>query len=111
MNDAAKNGIGCGVLFLLFVLGFAALDADTLANIMTWGIALSIPLGIARFMFRNLFEDYGWWIWGTMWAGAIVLGFVAPIKTSGEAEKPSEPDKGMASGAVRVSAEIGRAHV
>ena len=105
MNDAAKNGIGCGVLFLLFVLGFAALDADTLANIMTWGIALSIPLGIARFMFRNLFEDYGWWIWGTMWAGAIVLGFVAPIKTSGEAEKPSEPDKGMASGAVRVSAD------
>ena len=108
MNDAAKNGIGCGVLFLLFVVGFVALDADTLANIMAWGIALSIPLGIARFMFRDLFEDYGWWIWGGMWLGAIVLGFVAPIgnsEKSGAKDAAIESGKGLDSGSVKISAE------
>ena len=111
MNDAAKNGIGCGVLFLLFIVGFAALDADTLANIMAWGIALSIPLGIARFIFRDLFEDFGWWIWGGMWLGAIALGFLAPIgESSDDGTKPksataSESGKDMESGSVRVSAD------
>ena len=57
MNNVAKNGIGCGGLFLLFIVGVAALPSDTMANIMAWGIMMALPLGIARFIFRDLFES------------------------------------------------------
>ena len=109
MNDTAKNGIGCGVLFLLFVVGFALLPENTFVNIMAWGIALSIPLGIGRFIFRDLFEDFGWWIWGGAWLGAIVLGFLVPIGESGKSDTKDAPvaesGKGLDSGSVKVSAD------
>ena len=109
MNNVAKNGIGCGVLFLLFIVGVAALPSDTMANIMAWGIMMALPLGIARFIFRDLFEGYGWWIWATMWAGAVLLGLFAPIETSkkdGGDEKPrAEETSKVETGSVKVSAD------
>ena len=112
MNDAAKNGLGCGVLFLLFVVGMLALPSEKLAAIMAWAIFFSIPMGIARFIFKDLFEDYGWWIWGTMWVASVVLGLTVQLdslnKPSGKEVKDTptvESGKGLDSGSVKISAD------
>ena len=112
MNDVAKRGIGCGVLCLLFVVGILALPSEKFAAIMAWAILFSIPMGIARFIFKDLFEDYGWWIWGTMWAASVVLGLTVQLdslnKPSGNEVKDTptvESGKGLDSGSVKVSAD------
>ena len=110
MNDVAKRGIGCGVLCLLFVVGILALPSEKFAAIMAWAILFSIPMGIARFFFKDLFEDYGWWIWGTMWAASVVLGLTvkldSPNKPGGKKDTPTvESGKGLDSGSVKVSAD------
>ena len=109
MNTTAKNGIGCGLLFLLFIAGVIALPTDTMAAIMAWGIMMAIPLGIARFFFRDIFEDYGWWIWAVMWSGAVLLGLFAPIdsstKSGGERPQSAESGKDMEGGSVKISAD------
>jgi len=111
MNDVAKRGIGCGVLILLFVVGVLALPTEKFAAIMAWAILFSIPMGIARFFFKDLFEDYGWWIWGTMWAASVVLGLTVQIDSGKKGEKdvkdtPAvESGKGLGSGSVKVSAD------
>ena len=106
MNDVAKRGIGCGVLCLLFVVGILALPSEKFAAIMAWAILFSIPMGIARFFFKDLFEDYGWWIWGTMWATSVVLGLTvkldSPNKPGGRKTRPPwNPAKGWTAVASR----------
>ena len=110
MNDVAKRGIGCGVLILLFVVGVLVLPSEKLAAIMAWAILFSIPMGIARFFFKDIFEDYGWWIWGTMWAASVVLGLTVQLdstnKPGGKKDTPSvESGKGLDGGSVKVSVD------
>ena len=74
MNETAARGLGClGMVAALALLAWL-LPTDMFAGIMALAIFLSIPMGFARWVLRDLFEDYGWWIWGAFWVVCLVFG-------------------------------------
>ena len=73
MNKVVKNGIGCGLLSVLFIVAVVALPEDITVPILAWAIVLSIPLGIANAIMWRFFSSYGWWIWSFMWIAAIAF--------------------------------------
>ena len=91
MNETAARGLGClGMVAALALLAWL-LPTDMFAGIMALAIFLSIPMGIARWVLRDLFEDYGGWIWGAFWAVCLVFGPMLPRWMDEGAEGGDEP--------------------
>lgn len=104
MNETAARGLGClGMAAALALLAWL-LPTDMFAGIMALAIFLSIPMGIARWVLRDLFEDYGWWIWGAFWAVCLVFGPMLPRWMDEGAEGGDEP---VAAGVVADGGEEG----
>ena len=108
MNKVVKNGIGCGLLSVLFVVAVVALPEDITIPIMAWAILLSIPIGIANAVMWRFFSSYGWWIWSVMWIAAIVLGLVKPLAAGDDdpdGTKAEAKSAEMETGGVKISAD------
>ncbi len=74
MNESAARGVGCLGMVAVWLSLAWLLPTDMFAGIMALAILLSIPMGFARWVLRDLFEDYGWWIWGAFWVVCLVFG-------------------------------------
>ena len=104
MNETAARGLGClGMVAALALLAWL-LPTDMFAGIMALAIFLSIPMGFARWVLRDLFEDYGWWIWGAFWVVCLVFGPMLPRWMDEGAEGGDEP---VAAGVVADGGEEG----
>ena len=91
MNETAARGLGClGMVAALALLAWL-LPTDMFAGIMALAIFLSIPMGFSRWVLRDLFEDYGWWIWGAFWVVCLVFGPMLPRWMDEGAEGGDEP--------------------
>ena len=75
-----KNfGIGCGLFILLAILAAVVLPADRGVSITAYAFLFGIPVFVISF-FVEKFDRVKWYVWGAVWAAAILLGIFAPIR-------------------------------
>ena len=86
-NKGKNVAIGCGGAMAFCVLVAVILNTDQSSSAIAYGIVMSIFALVARGLFSDFFEDYGWYVWGGIAAVALLLGIVKPLNTS--SDKPN----------------------
>ena len=86
-NKGKNVAIGCGGALAFCVLVAVILNSDQSSSAIAYGIVMSIIALVARGLFSDFFEDYGWYVWGGIAALALLLGIVKPLNTS--SDKPN----------------------
>ena len=86
-NKGKNVAIGCGGALAFCVLVAVILNSDQSSSAIAYGIVMSIFALVARGIFNDFFEDYGWYVWGGIAALALLLGIVKPLNTS--SDKPN----------------------
>jgi len=89
--ERGKNmAVGCGGTVAFCALALTLLNAEQGASAVAYGTMLAMVVLVARVIFNDFFEDYGWYVWGGVAVLAFALGVAKPIQTSEAADTNSE---------------------